>query len=210
MAFGTVSFEELLGHCNEVYKKNQSDLSEVEQRLEELGFEILMDGGNEVLDVEDEVDLALTYRGSASPASVIKKRIEEDPLFAESISLKDLGLSDACLATLASEDSDELLGDDLLVSESLCDSLVDISRDDYDGLPPNLKSLASWEDLQATVTKLREQSITFRSKGFSRDEFEAFGLGIKGKTCLLLLLRMNRLVMETVGGLIIYRISHCT
>ncbi|KAK1263569.1 hypothetical protein QJS04_geneDACA009412 [Acorus gramineus] len=38
MAFGTVSFEELLGHCNEVYKKNQSDLSEVEQRLEELGF----------------------------------------------------------------------------------------------------------------------------------------------------------------------------
>ncbi|KAK1287444.1 hypothetical protein QJS10_CPB19g01240 [Acorus calamus] len=81
MAFGTVSFEELLGHCNEVYKKNQSDLAEVEQRLEELGFEILMDGGDEVLDVEDEVDFALTYHGTASPASVIKKRFEEDPLY---------------------------------------------------------------------------------------------------------------------------------
>ena len=33
MTFGTVSFEELLGHCNEVYEKNQSDLTELELRL---------------------------------------------------------------------------------------------------------------------------------------------------------------------------------
>lgn len=38
MSFGTVSFEELLGHCNEVYKKNQSDLSELEDRLRGYGY----------------------------------------------------------------------------------------------------------------------------------------------------------------------------
>ena len=38
MTFGTVSFEELLGHCNEVYKKNQSDLAELELRLKDFGY----------------------------------------------------------------------------------------------------------------------------------------------------------------------------
>uniref|UniRef100_A0A7N2KVS4 Uncharacterized protein n=1 Tax=Quercus lobata TaxID=97700 RepID=A0A7N2KVS4_QUELO len=38
MTFGTVSFEELLGYCNEVYKKNQSDLTELELRLKDFGY----------------------------------------------------------------------------------------------------------------------------------------------------------------------------
>lgn len=38
MSFGTVSFEELLGHCNELYKKNQTDLSELEDRLKCYGY----------------------------------------------------------------------------------------------------------------------------------------------------------------------------
>lgn len=38
MSFGTVSFEELLGYCNEVYKKNQSDLSELEDHLRTFGY----------------------------------------------------------------------------------------------------------------------------------------------------------------------------
>lgn len=38
MILDTVSFEELLGHCNEVYKKNQSDLSELQDRLKSLGY----------------------------------------------------------------------------------------------------------------------------------------------------------------------------
>lgn len=38
MSFGTVSFEELLGHCNEVYKKNQSDLIQLEDRLKDFGY----------------------------------------------------------------------------------------------------------------------------------------------------------------------------
>ena len=38
MTFGTVSFEELLGHCNEVYKKNQSDLSQLQDHLKGYGY----------------------------------------------------------------------------------------------------------------------------------------------------------------------------
>lgn len=38
MSFGTVSFEELLGHCNEVYKKNQADLVSLEDRLKSFGY----------------------------------------------------------------------------------------------------------------------------------------------------------------------------
>lgn len=38
MSFGTVSFEELLGHCNEVYKKNQVDILELEDRLKSFGY----------------------------------------------------------------------------------------------------------------------------------------------------------------------------
>lgn len=38
MSFGSVSFEELLGHCNEVYKRNQNDLIELEDRLRNFGY----------------------------------------------------------------------------------------------------------------------------------------------------------------------------
>ena len=40
MTFGTVSFEELLGNCNEVYKKNQSDLVLLQDRLQSFGYHI--------------------------------------------------------------------------------------------------------------------------------------------------------------------------
>ncbi|EPS60037.1 hypothetical protein M569_14766, partial [Genlisea aurea] len=33
MAFGTVSFEELLGHCNEVLKKNQNEIVALQDHL---------------------------------------------------------------------------------------------------------------------------------------------------------------------------------
>ena len=38
MSSDTVSFEELLGHCNEVYKKNQNDILELEDRLSAFGY----------------------------------------------------------------------------------------------------------------------------------------------------------------------------
>lgn len=38
MSFDTVSFEELLGHCNEVYKKNNADLLDLEDQLRSFGY----------------------------------------------------------------------------------------------------------------------------------------------------------------------------
>lgn len=34
----TVSFEELLGHVSEVYKKNESDLQEIQKQLKGVGY----------------------------------------------------------------------------------------------------------------------------------------------------------------------------
>ncbi|GMP98440.1 hypothetical protein CsSME_00046323 [Camellia sinensis var. sinensis] len=77
MSFGTVSFEELLGNCNEVYKKNQKP------------------------DIDEE-DEASDY--SSAPLGLELKTVDTDPLLEDSLSLQDLGLSDVCLATIASDE----------------------------------------------------------------------------------------------------------
>lgn len=38
MTLETVSFEELLGHVSEVYKKNESDLLELQKQLKAVGY----------------------------------------------------------------------------------------------------------------------------------------------------------------------------
>lgn len=38
MSFGTVSFEELLGHCNQIYKSNQEELLNLQDRLADFGY----------------------------------------------------------------------------------------------------------------------------------------------------------------------------
>ncbi|URE04238.1 hypothetical protein MUK42_21483 [Musa troglodytarum] len=114
MAFGTVSFEELLGHCNEVFKNHQRCIVDLEDRMQSFGY---VPG----VELDDEVDeeigddpkfaspanghlkLPVAF-GSVSVARSSRKRLEEDSLFEDSISLQNLGLSDACLATLASEE----------------------------------------------------------------------------------------------------------
>nr|GMD86684.1 Angiomotin like [Ipomoea batatas] len=185
MSFGTVSFEELLGHCNEVYKKNQNDL--------------LID---------------------------FTRKIEDDPLLDDdSLNLKNLGLSDACLATLAPEANcmvdeepfqsvtkildfaeDEM--DSSLMSFEDSTALLCVSLDDYEILPKHMKSLASWEDLLAAVEKINLCLRTKKTKpcAFQLDEVESLGLGHKARSYLLLLIKMNRVVVETAGGLISYRI----
>lgn len=38
MVLGTVSFEELLGHCNEVLKINQKYISDIEDQMSQFGY----------------------------------------------------------------------------------------------------------------------------------------------------------------------------
>uniref|UniRef100_A0A5B7BE06 Uncharacterized protein n=1 Tax=Davidia involucrata TaxID=16924 RepID=A0A5B7BE06_DAVIN len=205
MSFGTVSFEELLGHCNEVYKKNQSDLVELEDRLRSFGYFPELEIGE-----EDEVS-----DDSSMPLGLDLKTVGADPLFEDLLSLQDLGLSDVCLATIASEANSKIDSPDLCLQEPMKSaeapkSIIKVSKDDYEDLPSYMKSLASWEDLLAAVEKmnssLNEKEQTKGGNFFHQDELALLGLGLKGRSYLLMLVRMNRLVVETIDGSISYRV----
>ncbi|CAK9159421.1 unnamed protein product [Ilex paraguariensis] len=72
MSFGTVSFEELLGHCNEVYKKNQSDIVELGDRLKGFGY------NPEGFEIDEEEEF---NDNSSPPRGMDLKKTEEDPLY---------------------------------------------------------------------------------------------------------------------------------
>ncbi|XP_058204341.1 uncharacterized protein LOC131318523 isoform X2 [Rhododendron vialii] len=236
MSFGTVSFEELLGYCNEVYKKNQSDLSELEDHLRAFGY-----APEPEIDEKDE-----TSDDSCVPLGLDWKMVDADPLLEDSMSLQDLGLSDVCLATIASQahsktDSPDIspeltnltdekqygmrgqygpaskfleviegeVEDDLeLVGVS--PSVIKISKNDYESLPSYMKTLASWEDLLAAVEKmnssLSQRQIAKGRNFIHQDELASLGLGPKVRSYLLMLVRLNCLVVETIDGLVSYRV----
>ncbi|KAJ6300353.1 hypothetical protein OIU76_021200 [Salix suchowensis] len=251
MAFGTVSFEELLGHCNEVYKSSENRILEFQDRLRSFGYVPAVGSDDEAdlsismelgLNLKDEMDPSAAYNGPVSVASSIMKSLEEDPLMDESLSLKSLGLSDVCLATLAAEanskindpdismrDTKMYYGDKLHNMKSLDQNtgnmeviegelkpaealraVVKASKDDYESLPSYMKSLTSWEDLLAAVEKINSSlKMKDKTKGnnyFRQDEITSMDLGPKARTYLLLLTRMNQLAVETVDGLISYKV----
>ncbi|XP_022766888.1 uncharacterized protein LOC111311621 isoform X1 [Durio zibethinus] len=243
MSFGTVSFEELLGHCYQIFNKNQTDLLDLEDRLKPLGYFPQVE-----IEYEEEEENLDSKESSFAVSSSAMKSLEEDPLFLdESLSLKNFGLSDVCLATLASQadhktdDSDLSFGENMKYNghkpikiegtyERATDTfeltkgemeidlnpievlrpVIQVSKDAYDSLPSYMTSLASWEDLLAAVEKINSSlSKKEKTKGynyFHQDEIESLDLGPKGRAYLLLLVRMNHLVVETINGLISYRV----
>ncbi|KAK8336948.1 hypothetical protein V6Z12_A09G152300 [Gossypium hirsutum] len=243
MSFGTVSFEELLGHCYQIFNNNQTHLLHLEDHLKPLGylpqFEIENEGEEE--EVLDSNDRCFSVTNSAI------KSLDEDPLLLdESMSLKNFGLSDVCLATLASQanqkvdDSDLSFGENMyngdkannikVTNKPATDSIevtkaegekdpnhvevkrpiLQVSKDGYESLPSYMTSLASWEDLLAAVEKINSSlNKKEKTKGYNyfyQDEIEALGLGPKGRAYLLLLVRMNHLIVETIDGRISYRV----
>ncbi|KAE9585327.1 hypothetical protein Lal_00018181 [Lupinus albus] len=249
MSFGTVSFEELLGHCNELYKKYNNDLVEIEARLKTYGYVPDVDDDDD--EEEDEVDesefdtLCSFYGSLSATGSTFKSFEEEEALLDESLSLKKLGLSDACLATLASEvspcnaaglSSQELekrqefkhqylsIGDKMvapdegkflyyepdnknLESAKSPSSVLKIFESEFESLPGYIKSLASWEDLLVAVDKINSSLSKTNVNSFLQDEVLSFGLGPKARSYLLLLVRMKRLAVESIGDEISYRIA---
>ncbi|PPD69044.1 hypothetical protein GOBAR_DD34076 [Gossypium barbadense] len=98
MSLDTVSFEELLGHCYQIFNNNQTHLLHLKNHLKPLEVEIENDEEEE--EVLDSNDRCFSVTNSAI------KSLDEDPLLLdESMSLKNFGLSDVCLATLASQAS---------------------------------------------------------------------------------------------------------
>ncbi|XP_056158782.1 uncharacterized protein LOC115666419 isoform X2 [Syzygium oleosum] len=255
MSFGTVSFEELLGHCNEVFKKNQSDLAQLEERLKSFGYVPDVDDDDVEEDTVDDLlspleldpnfplanggfDLPSSCSGRLTAAASMTKCFEEDSLFDDSISLKRLGISDVALATLASEANGKTVEPNLCSrqpqknqEDKMYDlegpyqpatlnlgasevegpkSVVNASKDEYESLPSYMKSLASWEDLLIAIEKinsyLSKKENRLENKSFFQDEISSLALGPKARSYLLLLARMKHLVVETVDGLISYRV----
>ncbi|CAL0326686.1 unnamed protein product [Lupinus luteus] len=233
MSFGTVSFEELLGHCNELYKKQNDDLVEIEDRLKSYGYVPVAD----VDDVEEEEEeeggseydtLCSFYESLSAAASTFKSFEEEEALLDESLSLKKLGLSDACLATLASEaglsSQEPKKGQEFkqqydernflsyepdnknLESAKSPSSVLKILESEFESLPGYIKSLASWEDLLVAVDKINSGLSKTNGNSFLQDEALTFDLGPKARSYLLLLVRMRRLAVESIGDDISYRI----
>ncbi|XP_024984225.1 uncharacterized protein LOC112520157 [Cynara cardunculus var. scolymus] len=216
MTSDTVSFEELLGHCNEVFKKNQNDIVELEDRLSVFGYV-----------PEAEIDESEEDWNESQPNTSLdlKNPMEDDSLFDDTLSLQNLGISDASLATIVSEgnnkmelqglsepatDISEIEKDDRneLKAFEGSQSLIDVPKDVYESLPSYMKSLASWEDMLAAVEKMNlrlKQKIRNRNF-FTQDEVSSLELGPKTRSYLLLLVKMNRLVVETIDGLISYRV----
>uniref|UniRef100_A0A7N1A7M5 Spindle and kinetochore-associated protein 3 n=1 Tax=Kalanchoe fedtschenkoi TaxID=63787 RepID=A0A7N1A7M5_KALFE len=206
MSFATVSFEELLGHCHEVFKSNQAEIDEIEDRLKDFGY---FPGTNSKhLGPDDRLDsISSICEPVFAIGSTMKAAVKDDPI--ESFSLKNLGISDISLANLASEGGAACLEPDP-AAPSIPKAMINVSKDDYENLPSHIRCLATWEDLLIAVEKLNRSTDAKKKTGgssfFRLDELEALELGPKGRSYLLLLVRMNRLVVETIDGLISYRV----
>ncbi|XP_051150506.1 uncharacterized protein LOC127264940 [Andrographis paniculata] len=222
MAFATVSFEELLGHCTEVLKKNQSDIYAIEDHLR-TAFNYIPP-----LNFDEEDDLDSNALGAFSPGSQSLESnneayAEQDALFDDSLSLKNFGISDVSLASIASQGTNGEAGLEFEMDEPefhIGDSSDDfkqynvsqchlsVSREDYESLPKHMKGLASWEDLVVAVEKLNSYIQSKKSKPdtIQQDEIELLDLGYKARSYLLLLIKMNRLCVETNEGVISYKV----
>lgn len=216
MSFDTVSFEELLGHCNEVYKKNQTDILELEDRLSAFGYV----PGLEIDDLEEDKN-----DSEPNTSSDMKRTMEDDSLFDDTLSLQNFGISDASIATIVSEGNNKIEMDqlhepamDILEIERIEEdelkafedskSFIDVPKDVYESLPSYMKCLASWEDLLAAVGKMNSH-LKLKTKNdnlFTQDEISSLDLGPKTRSYLLVLVKMNRLVVQTIDGLISYKV----
>lgn len=292
MTIDTISFQELLGHCNQIYKQNEVAVAVLEDRLKEYGYE---PGENDSGDEPSPSDLsspradkvselesflnnslsiqttsqAFNYSTGAGTASFLcstpvsvrdcsRNVLQDDFMFEDSVSLQDLGLSDACLATLAGEankgkyssefppppsmlsshkskyQDKELPSDHLNYPDFLSkshpskdlqeaektregtagDSILPVSKAEYDKTPSWLRDLASWEDLDDVIGKINSllSNRTTQDSGegaemFGQDDLEPLGLGQKARAYLLLLVRMNRLTLEHHAGVTMYRLN---
>ncbi|KAL3628116.1 hypothetical protein CASFOL_027162 [Castilleja foliolosa] len=156
MSFATVSFEELLGHCSEVLKKNQNDIYALQDHLRSSSNYIPPVDFDEENVVDCELD---DFSPGSSNLSKNNDIAEEAPLFNDSLSLKNFGISDVSLATLASQcgesDANFQMDDepDFMIDATTgeLDQYEDsrhhlnVSIDDYESLPKLMKGLVSWE-----------------------------------------------------------------
>ncbi|RYR51984.1 hypothetical protein Ahy_A06g026921 [Arachis hypogaea] len=184
MSFGTVSFEELLGHCNELYKKNHSDLLELEDRLKSsYGY----------------FETTWTLRCLSGHVSIWRD---------QEFKLQQQPVVDKIVASEGRNFLSDEANKENLESAEPSSSLIKISEREFECLPGYMKGLVTWEDLLVAVDKINS-SLRKKTNGgnyFRQDEIPSFDLGPKARSYLLVLVRMNRLVVETIDGILSYRV----
>ncbi|KAL6575166.1 hypothetical protein OROMI_012451 [Orobanche minor] len=163
MSFAMVSFEELLGHCNEVLKKNQNDFLALQDHLHSSNKYIPPPD----FDEEDAIGDSALDNFSTCISNEFKSNdtAEEDPLLDDPLSLKNFGISNVSLATIASQCDDcdtniEMDEPDFEIGLFILDlggardhlnqtedsrHRLNVSRDDYECLPKHMKGLVPWE-----------------------------------------------------------------
>ncbi|XP_056158784.1 uncharacterized protein LOC115666419 isoform X4 [Syzygium oleosum] len=217
MSFGTVSFEELLGHCNEVFKKNQSDLAQLEERLKSFGY---VPANGKTVEPNLCSRQPQKYDGPCLSFSFFVGLLFSFSIFAFSSLRHEPPLLLIFLLVPIRNQEDKMYDLEgpyqpatLNLGASEVEgpkSVVNASKDEYESLPSYMKSLASWEDLLIAIEKinsyLSKKENRLENKSFFQDEISSLALGPKARSYLLLLARMKHLVVETVDGLISYRV----
>ncbi|KAL6643886.1 hypothetical protein ACP70R_018652 [Stipagrostis hirtigluma subsp. patula] len=224
MALGAVSFEELLGHCRVTLDVYARHADAIQARLASYGY-VPPELEPEVDDAEEEDGdagklewpgngchgrsrLALTYgRGRFDDD-------DDDALFEESMSLKNIGFSDAGLAAISSaakefpgspkklHDEPESADDDQKVVKeaeltppqketngqgNAFPAMIRVSKEEYEQLPPYMKTLATWQELLEAISKLNSYFDGDEALGraaLNQDGVGAIGLGMAQRKIL--------------------------
>ncbi|CAE6088492.1 unnamed protein product [Arabidopsis arenosa] len=193
MSFGTVSFEELLGHCSQIYKNNQDDLLNLQDRLTDFGYVPGRDeeSGFGAFGQEDSKHSNDDLESHSLQCS-IKKGLDEDNLLDNSLNLKNLGLSDACLAYLATEVNDNVKDPDTSLKESVRGKPFDTSA-----LPPPKASELSNEDEYATLEMDRTSGPTLTLIKEEYDSLPSFMKSLASWEDLLSAVQKFNLVLDS-------------
>ncbi|KMZ56708.1 hypothetical protein ZOSMA_92G00730 [Zostera marina] len=212
LTIGTVSSEELLGHCNEVYKMHEMHIRNLEEFLSGYGYvpppspppakSFLYEENDEFQsELEDERTVAPVITGKNDSGE------DNDQLFADNMTkFNSDGMHNNDIFNNSTNTLDtSVTVEDVSVSHGSSTNYgIKISKGSYDGLASFMKTLASWEDLVEAVAKINSQlSKHIGQNGtisFTENDIEPLGYGSKGRTYILLLYKMKSLAMESVVG----------
>uniref|UniRef100_A0A0E0MPR4 Uncharacterized protein n=1 Tax=Oryza punctata TaxID=4537 RepID=A0A0E0MPR4_ORYPU len=235
MAFGTVSFEELLGHCGEALSMFSRHADAIESRLAAFGYVPPEEEASE--DVEEDWDDEKLpgvagngcFGGTSSLLRSSREMVDDDDALypyvdsglsgnadilhrkPESVADIEKNVKDAESALPPKETNDQgaLPPKETNGQGNDAQGAIKASKEDYEKLPPYMKTLATWEELQEAISKLNSYFGSDKTQGnvaLNQDDVGEIGLGRKGRSYLLILLRMNQLAMENIDGSIFYNI----
>ncbi|KAK8702400.1 hypothetical protein V6N13_020756 [Hibiscus sabdariffa] len=133
MSFGIVSFEELLGHCYQVFDNNQAHLPHLQDRLKPLGYI-----------PEEEMDMLDSKERSSAVTGSAMNGFEEDPLLYDEDKPSNIkGTYKPITDTIEVIRVEEKDPNHVQVQAKR--PVLQVSKDGYESLPSYMTNLASWE-----------------------------------------------------------------